>query len=60
MFLLRSVGLQSSLLRIKSNGWMDGWMDELGGGSWAWLLLSIESFFGLGPVDFRMFMYMII
>jgi len=39
---------------------MDGWMDELGGGSWAWLLLSIELFFGLGPADFRMFMYMII
>lgn len=37
---------------------MDGWRDELGGGSWAWLLLSIELFFGLGPADFRMFMYM--
>lgn len=37
---------------------MDGWRDELGGDSWAWLLLSIELFFGLGPADFRMFMYM--
>jgi len=35
-------------------------MDELGGGSWAWLLLLIESFFGLGHADFRMFMYMIL
>jgi hypothetical protein len=35
-------------------------MDDMGGGSWAWLLLSIESFFGLWLADFKMFMYVII